>query len=173
MSKPLLKPLSGMIGDWRERMAWVEATMREMSRQTDPQEMARLYRQRLRQILPIDGSLSLSRRGLQAPRYRITRDTRWKEEINPWKEPERLPLLEGGLLAELIYGDEAQLFNDFQVPAGDPAAESLAGYRSVAAIPMFDEGVALNMVLMMRHEPGGFDPEQFPGLVWISNLFGR
>src|SRR5262249_17820696 len=56
---------------------------------------------------------------------------------------------------------------------GDPAFEYLAGFRSVAAIPMYDTGVALNMILLMRREPAAFPPEQFPQLVWMSNLYGR
>jgi sigma-B regulation protein RsbU (phosphoserine phosphatase) len=38
---------------------------------------------------------------------------------------------------------------------------------------MYDQGVALNMVLLMRTEPAAFDPRQFPEMVWMSNLFGR
>ena len=94
----------------------------------------------MRQLRPIDGSVSISRRGLQAPWYRITRSTRWAEDINPWKEADRLPLLSGGLLAELIYGGEPQLFDDLHVPTDDPAAEYLAEYRSVVAIPTVRRG---------------------------------
>jgi sigma-B regulation protein RsbU (phosphoserine phosphatase) len=43
----------------------------------------------------------------------------------------------------------------------------------MAVIPMYDEGVALNMVLLLRYEPGAFSPEQFPEMVWMSNLYGR
>jgi sigma-B regulation protein RsbU (phosphoserine phosphatase) len=38
---------------------------------------------------------------------------------------------------------------------------------------MYDQGHALNMTLLTREEPGAFDPEEFPGLVWMTNLFGR
>jgi sigma-B regulation protein RsbU (phosphoserine phosphatase) len=135
--------------------------------------MNRAYRARMRHLIPVDGSMSLSRRGLSAPAYRVTRSSRWKEEINPWKEKERLPLLQGGLLAELIYGDEPKLIDDLKLPANDPAREYLEGFRSAAVIPMYDEGVALNMVLLLRHERSAFSPEQFPELVWMSNLYGR
>src|SRR5947208_1780466 len=97
------------VSDWRERMDLIVATMREMSRQTDPQEMNRKYRERVRSLIPIDGSLSLSCRGLEYPYYRITRSTRWKEEINPWKEKDRLPLFRGGLLADLLYAEQPRL----------------------------------------------------------------
>ena len=41
------------------------------------------------------------------------------------------------------------------------------------AIPMFDQGVALNMVILLRKEPAAFASEELPELVWMSNLFGR
>jgi phosphoserine phosphatase RsbU/P len=161
------------ITDWRERLALTTSTMRAMSRQTDPQEMRRIYLDRMRQLRPLDGSVSLSRRGLKAPWVHITRSTRWAEDLNPWKEPHRLPLISGGLLAELIYGDEPRLFDDLHISSDDPAAEYLAEFRSVAVIPLYDQGEALNMALLMRHEPGAFDPEDLPELVSMSNLFGR
>ncbi len=160
------------IAGWQERLAVVVQTTRDMSRQTDPSELRRIYVERMRKLRPIDGSVSLSRRGLQPPWCRITRSTRWTEEINPWKEADRLPLVSGGLLPELIYGGEPRLFDDLRVP-DDPAAEYLDEFRSVVAIPLYDGGEALNMALLMRREPGAFDPEELPDLVMMSNLFGR
>jgi sigma-B regulation protein RsbU (phosphoserine phosphatase) len=159
--------------DWRERLDMVVAMMREMSTQTDAQEMRRAYTERIRRLLPVDASLSLSRRDLSRPRFRITRSSHWKEDINPWKEKARLPLLEGGLLSELIYGDQPRLFDDLEVPSDDPAWAYLTGFRSLAAIPMYDQGAGLNMVVLLRHEAGAFSREQFPQVVWMSNLFGR
>jgi sigma-B regulation protein RsbU (phosphoserine phosphatase) len=160
-------------GDWRERLPIIVELVRDMSRQTDPQEMVRSYATKIRALLPIDGRISLSRRGLSAPQYRITRSTTWQGEVNPWKEKARLPLLEGGLLAELIYADEPVIIDDLEVRADEPAAEYLAGHRSLMAIPMFDQGVALNMVILLRKEPAAFHLEELPELVWLSNLFGR
>src|SRR5947207_5553469 len=161
------------IDDWQKRLAVIVEMMREISRQTDPQAMVRTYGSRIRQLIPVDGAISLSRVGLASPKYRITRSTTWQETINPWKEKDRLPVLEGGLLAQLIYGDEPCLIDDVVVPANDPAGEYLAGHRSLAAVPLFDQGVALNMVVLLRKEPAAFTREQFPELVWVSNLFGR
>jgi sigma-B regulation protein RsbU (phosphoserine phosphatase) len=159
--------------DWRERLDIIVAMMREMSVQTDPQEMRRAYTERIRRLLPVDASLSLSRRDLRRPRFRITRSSHWKEDINPWKEKERLPLLEGGLLAELIYGDQPRLIDELAVSSDDPAWAYLTGFRSLAAIPMYDQGAGLNMVVLLRQEPAAFSREQFPQVVWMSNLFGR
>lgn len=159
--------------DWRRRLEIVVATMREMSLQTEPQAMVRAYRTRIRQLMPADGWLSLSRRDLPFPKYRITRSSQWSEEIDPWKEKARLPLLEGGLLGELLYGDYPRLLDDIDVAHDDPAARYLAGQRSLLAIPHYDRGAGLNMTILMRKEPAAFDPDDFPEHVWMGNLFGR
>src|SRR4051812_24624957 len=83
-----------------QRLALIVETMRELSRQTDPQAMVRAYSARMRRLLPSDRRISLSRRDLPAPRYRVTRYSLWEGDINPWKERDRLPVLEGGLLGE-------------------------------------------------------------------------
>ena len=158
---------------WQERLDLIVDMMQDMSRHTEPQAMVRSYADKLQQLLSVDRRLSISRRGLTAPWYRVTRSTSWTEEINPWTEPERLPLLEGGLLARLIHGDEPVLINDLEIDADEPAHELLAGHRSLLAVPMYDQGVAMNMVIMLQREPNGFEEEQIPDLVWRSNLFGR
>ena len=159
--------------DWHDRLTTVVETMREMSLQTDPQAMVRTYGQRMQQLLPAARRISLSRRGLEHPQFRITRYSGWTEEINPWKQPERLPLLTGGILGELIYGDAPCVFNDIRIAGDDPAAEYLAGTRSLMAIPLFDQGKSKNMVVVTHEEPHGFNEEDLPERVWMSNLFGR
>lgn len=159
--------------DWESRLAHVVDLMRDMSRQTDPQEMVRAYGERVQHLTRIDRRISLSRRGLSAPCYRVTRSTTWPAAVNPWTDKDRLPLLEGGLVADLIYGNEPRVIDDLVVPDGDPAADYLAGHRSLLAVPLFDQGVALNMVLFLRTEPAAFAREELPELVWMSNLFGR
>jgi sigma-B regulation protein RsbU (phosphoserine phosphatase) len=160
-------------GRWQDRMALIVETMREMSCQTDPQAMVRVFGKRARELLPIDRNVSLSRRGLNPPQYCITRSSTWLSEVNPWKEKERLPVLSGGLLGELIYGEQPRIIDQIEIPPDDPAAEYFAGQRSLMAIPTFDQGIAVNMTVLMRAEPAAFSYEQFPEWVWFSNLFGR
>jgi len=160
-------------GDWQQRLAAVVATMREMSLQTDPQAMVRAYVARMRQLVSTDRTIALSRRDLDPPKYRITRTSLWEGDVNPWKQRDRLPVLEGGLLGEWIYSDTPRLIDDLKVSRDDPAFEYLSGMRSVMAIPNYDRGVALNMTVLLREKPDAFDREDFPEWVWMSNLFGR
>ena len=162
-------------GDWRERLAYIDATMREISRQDDPQAMVRAYGARIRRLMPAGRWVSVSRRGLEPPRYKITRSSTWTEEINPWLQPERLPIYEDGLLGRLLDEGRPQLIDDLapMLDEDDPAFEYLEGFRSLMAIPHYDRGTATNMVFLMEQEPSAFDPELFPERYWLSGLFGR
>jgi sigma-B regulation protein RsbU (phosphoserine phosphatase) len=162
-----------LAGDASERLATIVELMRTLSRQTDPQEMVRYYRRQMSAMMPTDRALSLSRRGLNAPFVRITRYSGWPDDVNPWKQPEKLPLLEGGLLADLIHGDEPRIINDLDIDPSDPAFPYLEGMKSLLALPLYDGGEALNMALALDARPGLFDPEILPDRVWMSNLFGR
>jgi len=83
--------------------------------------------------------------------------------------------MEGGLLGELLYGDEPRIIDDIEplLKPDDPALEYLQGQRSLMAIPHYDKGVGLNMVVTLSKQPGAYDLEQFPERYWMSSLFGR
>lgn len=147
--------------------------MRELSRAADPQSMYRVYARRMADIFPTTRQISLSRRGLFVPHVRITRYNLWAEEINPWIETHKLPLITGGLFADLLYAGRPTLINDLTIPPNDPATMYLQGQRSLVAIPLFDDGEAMNMIVVTREMPNAFAPERMPELVWMSNLFGR
>ncbi len=159
--------------NWRARLTISVDLMRELSRYTNPDEMYHVFARRMGQLYPTARQLSLTRRGLDRPEVRVTRFNLWEEPVNPYKDAERLPVLRGGLLADLIYGDQPLVIDDLEVSPDDPAAEYLAGQRSLLAIPLFEDGSAMNMVVVTREEAAAFPREQVPELVWMSNLFGR
>ncbi len=159
--------------DWQSRLDHIVQTMRDMSLQTDPQAMVQSYIGRLRQLLQTDATISLSRRGLPAPQFRITRFTGWSDPPNPWKEPGRLPLFNGGILGKLIHANEPAILDDLHLASDDPARDFIGNHRSLMAIPLFDQGVSLNMVISLNRNAGAFSPERLPELVWMSNLFGK
>ena len=159
--------------NWRARLAVSVDLMRELSRHSDPQEMYQVFSRRMDDLFPVTRRLSLSRRGLRNPAYRVTRFNLWKEPVNPWKETHRLPVHSGGLLAELLYADEPRLIPDLVLDPDDPAAEYLAGQRSVLAIPHFEQGAGLNALILCREDPDAFPRDRIPDLVMLSNLFAR
>ena len=77
-----------MKGDWQERLAYLVDAMRDLSVQTDAQEMVRTYGARVRSMLPVARWLSVSRRGLEAPWYRNhsgQAGRRGRNRVNPLK----------------------------------------------------------------------------------------
>ncbi|MGE3818501.1 MAG: PP2C family protein-serine/threonine phosphatase [Isosphaeraceae bacterium] len=166
---------SELRGNWRARLAFVTEMLREMSRETDPQAMVRAYGRKIRTLMTTDRFVAVSRRGLDSPRYRITRSSTWERDVNPWRDRDRLPLLEGGLLGELLYAGEPILIDDLteRLKPDDPALPHLEGMRSLIASPHYDGGECVNMVFSMKAEPNAFRPEEFPEWVWLSGLFGR
>lgn len=170
--------LSGSIAaiaasDWRARLRVVVDAMRAMSSERDPQALVSNYTRHIRQLSPSDRLVALSRRDIDAPKYRVTRASHWTDPIDPWKQRALLPVLEGGLFGELIYGDEPRIIDEVSVGADDPSREYVDGMGSLVFIPNYDKGVALNGVVIMRREPSAFKHEQLPEQVWLSNLFGR
>jgi len=157
---------------WQERLAYVVDMMRELSTFTEPHALVATYSARMR-ALRMGRMLSLSRRGVTPPRFVLARDSAWANQPNPWRARGELPVMEGGLLGELVYSNEVTVIDDLRVAAGDPAAELLAGYRSLLAIPVFDGGEAKNVVVFLREGVGAFDREEVPQHVFLSNLFGR
>lgn len=158
---------------WQDRLRLIVDMMREMSLQTDPEAMVRAYGRRFSEILPYERFVALSRRGLEPPHVRVTRASVWSEQINPWKETERLPVYDRGLLSELIYDETPRIIHHLEVPADDPAYAYLAGMRSLQAVPHFDNGRALNMVISASSQPEHFPFDTLPEMVWLSSLFGR
>src|SRR5687768_6209725 len=168
-------PLLSSQGDWSQRLEFVVDMMRDLSAQTDPQLMVKAYGQRMRQVFQSDANFSLSRRDLQHPYYRITRSSRWEDPVNPWKSRDVLPVLAGGRIAELLYGDEPVIIDDLQAELSEdePAIEYLRGMGSLLFIPLYHDGAAINGVVVMRNQANGFSRETLPEHVWMGNLFGR
>jgi sigma-B regulation protein RsbU (phosphoserine phosphatase) len=159
--------------NWRARLAVSVELMKELSRHSDPQDTYQVFARRMGELFPVTRQLSISRRGLARPKYRVTRCNLWKDPVNPWKEAHRLPVHAGGVLAELLYSDQPRVIEDLHLNPDDPAAEYLAGQRSVLAIPHYDGGAALNMLILAREEPDAFPLDRVPDLVMLSNLFAR
>ncbi len=76
--------------------------MRELSRQTDPQENGAGLWRTSSQPAAHRRRISLSRRGLRQGQYRvIAQHPLAYTTINPWESPVELPHFTGGLLAEI------------------------------------------------------------------------
>jgi sigma-B regulation protein RsbU (phosphoserine phosphatase) len=151
--------------------------MRNLSRQTDPQKAAQMYAEGLDKLnlFPADRYVAVSRRELAFPRYRITRSTTWDDDPNPWTQKERLPLLEGGLLAEILYSNEPRIIRNLSqvLRKDDPAYAYLKDMELLLASPHYDNGESINVGIILVKEAEKFPMEIFPRMVFQANLWGR
>lgn len=159
--------------DWQTRLREITQLMRELSRQTDPQEMVRLYRQRMGNTLNVDSYMAISRRGLSGRAYKVTRSSRWDPSFDPWKNAEGLPVHDRGLLLDLIMAGEPAYLPDVVLDPSDPAYEHLGEVGLIVAVPTYDNGEALNMFVMGARARDALDPRELPDAVLRTNLFGR
>lgn len=165
---------NGRYPDANERLDVVVETMKEISLQSDPQALVQVYAKRMAQFLASDGFLSTSRRDLKRPQFRVTRSNKWAGKIDPWRDKDKLPVLTGGIIADLMYSDEPHMLEVLKFPKDDPAYEYLPeDCHFLVAIPHFDMGEALNYVFHFYRAASAFDPQNLPEMVWMSNLFGR
>jgi phosphoserine phosphatase RsbU/P len=158
---------------WRAKLAVSVEMIRELSRVSEPEAMIETFTQRMNQLYPTTRQLSISRRGLEYPSVRILRYSEWVDRINPYKQPERLPVIQGGLFPELTESDSPQIIDHLELSPDDPAFEYLDGQHSLLSIPIYEEGEPISTVILTKEEPAAFDRDQVPDLVWMCNLFGR
>jgi sigma-B regulation protein RsbU (phosphoserine phosphatase) len=155
------------------RVEQMDALVRELSFQDDPDHLIRVFGRHSDMLYPRDGLLTVSRRELEPPHYRITRSWRWRETINAWTEPHRLPVFDRGLLGDLLHAGKPVVLNRLEVPADDPAREHLDGMRAMACAPGYEHGRPMTLAVLLRREPDTFTEEELETLLLNANLLGR
>ena len=160
---------------WRDELAIIDRVMKAISGITDPEEMVDVYWKGVGDLVPGDDYVSVSRRGIDPPKYFITRSSRFKEHFNPWTQRDRLPRLTGGLLGEIAYADAPVIIDDLpsRLQSDDPAWEYLEGFGSLLALPQYDGGKGLNVSATLFPPGHVIDHELIPMLHWQAGLFGR
>ncbi len=160
---------------WPEELAIIDRTMRAISSITDPETMVTAYFEGIGDLLPVGDYVSLSRRNVTPPRYLITRSSRFTEDINPFTQRDRLPVLTGGILGDIVYANAPVLIDDLpdRLRPDDPGHFYLTGFQHLVALPQYDNGESLNVTCMLFPAGKQLDPAAIPMLHWQSGLFGR
>lgn len=159
--------------------------MRAVSRETEPNRVLYQFGSRLRKIKPVDVFVSVSQRNLAPGEYKITRMFRTAElydsltldeadrEQNPWRDWNHLPIHRAGFIGDVIEIGEPRLFQHLDL-RGDPAfGDELADMGSCMAIPLFDNGEAVNWSVQFRADPQGFTMADVEAALVTANLFGN
>lgn len=155
-----------------DQMRFVLDTMRDLSAASTPRDFVKTFGDHVGELIARDRMLVLSRHGVPEGHYLITRNSDWEDAPDPWSERHKLPLLKGGILGELIYGNEPRVINDFSASPDDPAYEYLSDVGAIMAAPQYQQREAMTLQVFLRKPGRPFEPEILPELVWTSNLFG-
>lgn len=149
--------------------------MKAVSGITDPNELVQVYWDGVGELWPIEDYLALSRRGVEPPKYVITRSARFTEHPNPWTEREKLPVLSGGILGEIAFADKPLVIRELnkRLKKDDPGWFYLEGYETIVALPQYEDGKGLNIGLSLLGPGEEFDESMLPMMHWQACLFGR
>lgn len=172
MSEPFAFDLSGE-GRWEQRLVHITSTVRELSHAFEPHAMVERYAERMQEFMPVRRLLTATRRGFESPRFGLAKMRSWEEKAELGQDRSAFEEMEGGLLGELLYGGEPRIIEELRVAADDPAAGYLVGQSSLIAIPVFEHGDAVEMVIQTRDRARAFNPERFPEMVWLTNVLAR
>ncbi len=153
--------------------------LRRVSQATQPWEIQKEFGKSMRERISAEGYISVSIRNMprETPQpYRITRmqfgGEIGKASATPWTNPEELPVGRGGFLGSLIETPTPKLIHNMRV-ANDPVlGNRLAGMGSCVAVPLFDNGEALNWAITFREDPTSGSPEEVDEFLLRGNLIG-
>jgi phosphoserine phosphatase RsbU/P len=155
------------------RLERLDALMRELSTQEDPELFIRAFSRQADMLVHRDAMITVTQRNLEPPHYRVIRSSNWREAVNPWTDPERLPVFDRGLLGKLLYAGQPILLNRLEMAADDPAHDYLEGMHALACAPGYDQGKPVNLVAIGRREPDSFTSEDLETLLLNANLLGQ
>ena len=160
---------------WQYELDVVDRTMRTISSMSDPEELVDTYWTNVGELIPVHDYMSLSRRNVEPPKFVITRSSRFTEHPNPWTQRERLPVLAGGIVGEIVYGNRPVIIDDLpaRLKADDPAYFYLQGFQALFALPQYDDGESLNVTIMLLPRGDEIERDMIPMLHWQAGLFGR
>lgn len=149
-----------------------------LSRAKDATSVLHEFAVGIRQLMGPRGYLSLSTRGLKPGEYKITRlvhpeegDDRFSK-ANPWEIWDALPVHKGGFIGDIIRQAYPELVHHLDVKNDPVLGNSIARYRSMMAIPLFDDGEPRNWSISLSEDPEGFTERELEDSILRSNLGG-
>jgi sigma-B regulation protein RsbU (phosphoserine phosphatase) len=145
--------------------------LKDMSRSTEPGELVRLFFDHIRQSVDVQRALVLSCAGWSAPQYRLVHNVNCIDSSVSVVMTDELH--QGGLLAEMLYLGEFQNIANFSPDACDPAFNLLQGSRSLVALPLFEKGSSVGIVVMLGSSSQPHDPADLCVLATITSMLGR
>lgn len=148
-----------------------------LSRANDARSVLREFNIGLRRLRGPRGYVSLSTRDLGPGEYKITRllhpdDTEKLGDSNPWANWSDLPVSKGGFLGEIIRQAYPEIIHHLNIENDPVVGDQLARYRSLMAVPLFDNGEPLNWSISLSEDPQAFSEQELEESILRANLGG-
>jgi len=149
----------------------------ELSKAVEPIEVLRAFGLGWSKLEGSSLYISLSCRGLEPGEYRITRrvilgnpDTAPHEDI--WMIAHTLPVHTEGLLGQIVSRQRPVIVQDLNVTDDPVLGDSIAAYRSLAAIPLYDAGKVQNWAISLSENPAIHHEKELEDSLLRGNLIG-
>jgi len=168
------------------RILELTRVMRSVSGLTDPAELLRAFSPWVATRFRRDYFITVSRRNMPAGLYKLTRVipgrpnfddlSRARATLNPWATWDQLPEHTGGIIGEIIAGAAPRLVRSIDF-ASDPVLGPVMGaeasrMRSLAAIPTFDAGEALNWSIIFCADDEPYSSDELENGMLDINMMG-
>jgi sigma-B regulation protein RsbU (phosphoserine phosphatase) len=158
------------------RIARLMALTNSLRQAHSPYEALLRYSKFLGEAYSDRAQIVLATRGLAVGQYRIWR-LRTDEGIehvefcDPWNQL-NLPVHSGGALARIVAQPQPHLVHDLDLSDHPTFGALLAPYRSMIAVPLFNERLPLNWSLMLSRRPESVGPADLEDSVARAALIG-
>ncbi|MCC6490274.1 MAG: hypothetical protein IT364_22515, partial [Candidatus Hydrogenedentes bacterium] len=158
-----------------ERLELLVNMLRRISQDPDPVSSIVHYAQSMRALYGEQALVSISLRNVDPGQYRVMRilhqhnaDIGGLQDIS--FAGKNAPAHRGGLIGEIIKTEMPFVIRNLHVTDDVAVGNQLAPYRVLVAVPVFDNGVALNWVLFLSVHPDAFLPQEVENFVLQTNL---
>lgn len=148
-----------------------------LSRANDAKSVLREFAIGLNQLYGPRGYISLSTRGLGPGEYKITRllhphNIDKLDAADPWENWDSMPALKGGFLGDIIRQAYPEIIYNLNIVDDPIVGNELSRYRSLMAIPLFDNGEPLNWSISLSEKPNAFSEKELEEAILRTNLGG-
>jgi len=147
--------------------------VREMSRQRSPHDLARVFRARARFVVPHDHNLTLTRLNAGPGELRLLASTLADLEFDPWTHAEGPLRLRTAFGCQLMCGARPVKIDQLELPPGDPLTPYMRGMNALLAAPIFQNGEAQHLIVLLRKQPAAFTLDELSTLLLTVNLVGH
>lgn len=159
----------------QNRLNFMVATLRDLSRDLDPVRSINGYAAAMRILFMDRGMLSVSRRGVGPGEYRVMRVLHQEGVSGPGLADtlhagDNAPIHTGGFLGEIMQRTEPFVTRTLNLPEDPVLGNQLAPYRMMAGCPVFDMGEATNWVFFLHTDPDGFSDRDVELWILQANL---